>query len=222
MAVGSENRVLKDVATEAKQDAANALLTTIDLGIPASLGQKTMANSMPVVLPSDQTLLTIRRDELSQYVSTGFAFATSILTLTVNTAETNLVYITNPNGSGKTFYLAVSLLTTDISKANFGTFTFYTGPTVTVNGTAMTIVNLLAGSANASVVSAFSGPTTSAKGNLVETQFYGGNNASAQNWKISDYLNPYIILPANNKLLLTGSAKANTTAVTILLKWFEA
>lgn len=53
-------------ATEAKQDSQitqltniSNTLTDIDNGIPASLGQQNMANSMPVVLASDQTSLPL-------------------------------------------------------------------------------------------------------------------------------------------------------------------
>lgn len=45
-------------STLAAQNTGNASLASIDLGIPTGLGQTTMANSMPVVIPSDQTLST--------------------------------------------------------------------------------------------------------------------------------------------------------------------
>jgi len=45
-------------ATEAKQDVGNASLTSIDSKLN-SLGQKTMANSMPVTLASDQTPIQV-------------------------------------------------------------------------------------------------------------------------------------------------------------------
>jgi hypothetical protein len=45
----------KDFATSAKQDTGNNSLNSIDSKMN-SLGQKTMAGSMPVVLPSDQTI----------------------------------------------------------------------------------------------------------------------------------------------------------------------
>ncbi len=47
------------VATEAKQDTQITILNSIDSGIPAGLGQTTMANSMPVVLASDQTAIPV-------------------------------------------------------------------------------------------------------------------------------------------------------------------
>jgi hypothetical protein len=45
-------------STSANQVTANASLASIDAGIPAALGQTTMANSMPVVIASDQTPVT--------------------------------------------------------------------------------------------------------------------------------------------------------------------
>lgn len=46
-------------ATAANQATANTSLAAIDAGIPAALGQTTSANSMPVVLPSDQIITTM-------------------------------------------------------------------------------------------------------------------------------------------------------------------
>jgi hypothetical protein len=62
----TDSILVPGVATEAKQDAGNTTLTTIsstltsiDNGIPVALGQTTMANSMPVVISSDQTSLPV-------------------------------------------------------------------------------------------------------------------------------------------------------------------
>jgi hypothetical protein len=46
-------------ATAANQATEIASLAAIDAGIPAALGQTTMANSMPVVIASDQTALPV-------------------------------------------------------------------------------------------------------------------------------------------------------------------
>lgn len=65
-----------DFATEAKQDAQTALLTTIDADtndiatnssainnkLPVTLGQKTMANSLAVVIASDQSTVGVELD----------------------------------------------------------------------------------------------------------------------------------------------------------------
>lgn len=50
---------LSSQATAANQTTELATLASIDAGIPASLGQKTMANSMPVVIASDQSALPV-------------------------------------------------------------------------------------------------------------------------------------------------------------------
>lgn len=50
---------LTGVATEAKQDTQITALNSIDAGIPSALGQTTMAQSMPVVLASDQTSIPV-------------------------------------------------------------------------------------------------------------------------------------------------------------------
>jgi hypothetical protein len=47
------------VATTSLQTAGNNSLASIDAGIPAGLGQTTMAASMPVVLASDQTAIPV-------------------------------------------------------------------------------------------------------------------------------------------------------------------
>lgn len=47
------------VATEAKQDTQITILNTIASGIPISLGQTTMANSMPVTIANNQTPIPV-------------------------------------------------------------------------------------------------------------------------------------------------------------------
>ncbi len=47
------------LATAAKQDSQTTLLTNIDGGIPAALGQTTMSASMPVTIASDQSQLVV-------------------------------------------------------------------------------------------------------------------------------------------------------------------
>lgn len=47
-------------STSALQTAANASLVSIDAALPATLGQTTMANSLAIVIASDQTTLTVQ------------------------------------------------------------------------------------------------------------------------------------------------------------------
>lgn len=57
---GSSISTLPTNAAQAdKQDIGNVSLASIDLGIPAALGQAVMANSMPVVISSDQSAIQV-------------------------------------------------------------------------------------------------------------------------------------------------------------------
>lgn len=56
------------LATAAKQDAQTALLTTIDAGIPAALGQTTMSASMPVTMASDQSAIPITSTDIIEHL----------------------------------------------------------------------------------------------------------------------------------------------------------
>lgn len=66
-------------ATEAKQDAIIASLSSIDAGIPAALGQATMAASQPVVIASNQSAVPISASSLP--LPTGAATETTLSTL---------------------------------------------------------------------------------------------------------------------------------------------
>ena len=55
----TENIQVDTEDLEALVTITNTILTSIDAGIPATLGQTTMANSMPVVIASDQTPLPV-------------------------------------------------------------------------------------------------------------------------------------------------------------------
>lgn len=99
-------------ATEAKQDTEisslttiNATLTSIDSGIPTALGQQTMANSMSVVLASNQTVLNVNATlvdepikmsgtENGQPGGTEFVFVNNLKTqiLAAKDREQNLSY----------------------------------------------------------------------------------------------------------------------------------
>ena len=92
-------------ATAANQTTANASLSSIDAGIPATLGQTTMANSMPVVLPSNQVISTSPTDSTKATYSAsavGFvcaAAATDIFTLQGSATKTIRVISLGVTGS---------------------------------------------------------------------------------------------------------------------------
>ena len=86
--------------------ATEASLVTMDAGIPAALGQALMASSMPVVLPSDQTVpVSGTFWQATQPVSGTFWQATQPVSGTVTTVEpsvssTSISRVANAASSG--------------------------------------------------------------------------------------------------------------------------
>jgi len=52
-------KLIATPATKTKQDVGNTALASIDAGIPAALGQTTMAASMPVTIASNQSPISV-------------------------------------------------------------------------------------------------------------------------------------------------------------------
>lgn len=82
-------------STSALQTTGNASLASIDLGIPAGLGQTTMSASMPVVIASDQSRILVNNKAAqtpnsATNVSIGVA-STSVLAS--NTSRTGAVFM---------------------------------------------------------------------------------------------------------------------------------
>lgn len=65
-------------AVETLLTSANATLTDIENGIPESLGQKTMAESMPVVISSDQSPASLNNQSIGQQGAAVPGYATMI------------------------------------------------------------------------------------------------------------------------------------------------
>lgn len=104
-------------ATAANQTTGNTSLSNIDGKLPATLGQKTSANSLAVVLASDQSSLSVTTPTLD----------------VVDLCDTPLVDATTINGSAGAFTQVVASLAADVKKIQIadtsGSFIgVYTGP----------------------------------------------------------------------------------------------
>lgn len=216
-------------ATSALQTTGNTSLSSIDSKTP-TLGQKTMANSQPVVIASDQTAFPVTisgaitaqsRREHDYYISQGNAFGliSADSALTANSTETNLVYIRNPSLT-KSVYIFQMFASDDVAGGNnWIRFKLYYNPTVSANGTLQTVPNLLAGSATASTTLAYYSPTVTTRGTLIRSWSQGFNNAAGPiNEPHQDH---YLILPPSQTLLFTATAKANGNAINAMFYWFE-
>lgn len=185
-------------------------LTLIDTNLNAFATQNTTDLNRP----------DFQRPEISVRAANGIAYGVVIQSVAVNATETPVLYVNNPSGSGKTIYIVGGFLAADIQSPNWARFFIYNGPTITANGTIQSINNLLAGSGNTSVALAYTLPTASAFGTLMDIVMDGGAN-SGGNPKSRYHPSSYIIIPPNTKLLITANAKGNNTPIVIILKWFE-
>lgn len=131
-------------ATAANQATEIASLASIDAGIPAALGQTTMANSMPVVFANDQTPILVTASSNSDFTFGDITLAAIAIAVVRRTA-----YIEQTSNAQR------SIVSASASDAAAGTgartvrITYFTatwtGPffeTVTLNGT--TPVNTVA------------------------------------------------------------------------------
>jgi len=172
-----------------------------------------------VVGASDTVPSSIARFEPNHQIVIGNAYTQISTGLTIGTAEANVFYMKN-NSTSKTVYIFNALAVQDVGNDNnWAIFRLYYNPTVSANGTAATISNMLAGSANTSGCNAFTAPTVTTRGTLAKYWVSGINNVAAV---IQDVLFPnYFVLPPAQSLLITGAAKSNGQAMNNLFQWFE-
>jgi len=176
-------------------------------------GQKTVAGSIPVVLPSNQYQTSYSFNKL------GTLFSVVREWSNVGTSEKNLIHIFNPNGSGKNLVLFRAIMTCFDTVDAFIVFRLYGNPTITGNGTALTINNgLITASPTASVANAYYDPSTSALGTQRRTIKSPGTDSGAS--AVLDIDGGLIIAP-NNRVLITGTADGTNRDVSISLEWGE-
>lgn len=202
-------------------DASNAseteLLGGTDQTKIGNVGDRLKVDA--IVTVSEAT--TYNRSELSRRVSLGDAFGVYTTAVSVATTETNVIYMNNPSNSGHTVYVAAALLASVITATGWSEFYVYTQPTVTSNGTALTVNNLLAGSVNASTTLVYRNPVTSTRGTLIDSTLYGSNNTAPNAEMTARVVEPYYILPPGTRLLISARGKNATTPLVIIIKWFE-
>lgn len=155
-------------------------------------------------------------DELVAFNENGQNYTATTNNITMGTAETPFYYFYNPAGSGKNIRIY------NISLAAYGanaasTFRLYKSPTITANGTALTVTNNNIGSAISNVATAFSQPSASSNGTLIRVYSIAAA-VSTQNFNIPGY----IILQPNQALLMTSNSGTNNANTVCRFDWTEA
>jgi len=156
-----------------------------------------------------------RPHSLGQYLAeNGKMFdATTGVTTIATAAENDFVYLKNPTGSGKILRLNVAILTISATSNKSSFFRYYRNPTVTANGTALTINNRKSGG-QASVMQVYKLPTISAKGNIFEIKNVGISS-------VVNNFNLEVMLNEGDSILISTQPSSTNMDTAVSLVWAE-
>ena len=155
------------------------------------------------------------------YLGNGYICSLNVLTIASSATETPVMYIVNPSSnsnqgaSGQS--LGLFLTTKKMSEASnvasaTTIFKYYGNPTVTVNGSALTINSLRPALGTSSKMNAYKSPSVSDNGTFIA--------AFAVNYQQIDSQVLNILDPGTSTLITANSDTANTEII-LELVWFE-
>lgn len=177
---------------------------------PASNVDGTLTN--PTADPKGNLITVSEASALSRW-GQMFIVTTGVITVG-STAETPFFLFRNPNASGKSVRISKLILTPPNGAGNT-TYNFYVNPTITGNGTALTIVGARQ-TGQATVVSlANKLPTVSANGTLFNS--LNLNQGAVYNLDVDFSL----WLEANNSILVTSQQSQNGAGISNLTMIFS-
>lgn len=138
------------------------------------------------------------------------------VTLPNGGVEANVVLFRNPNGSGKKVYIRNITFSNTQGAGKSVTMRVYANPTVTANGTVLSVVSMnVGGGAVFPVILTNTSPTTSSRGTKLNVL------AQTNEQGTMDY-DWGLIVNANNSLLITGTGTANNIPMVLNVIWSEA
>jgi len=142
------------------------------------------------------------------------------INITGGGTENNFLLLKNPSGSGKRLKIIDITIGFTNTVNVMATFKLYASPTITTNGTALTIKpGRIGASTPSSVIQAYSTPTISARGSeYLNFMVTGGPNAPSS-YHIE--VDQSIIVDANYNILLTGTPDGTNRNVLITIRWVE-
>lgn len=158
--------------------------------------------------------------ELLVFSLFGVTFSVNTSISLSNTTQTAALLITNPSSATvnirlNNFYIVTS------GTQGISTVTAYINPTISSNGTVLSILNTTIGNANSSSSLAYSAPTASSMGTALFTTVF---NAAGPTNGILDLKQSIIITPGNSLLFtVTMSDLGLLTSVTnyLFCQWVE-
>jgi hypothetical protein len=136
-----------------------------------------------------------------------------------SSGEKMVLYFRNPNASGKIIKLVDATFGLTNTVSSEAIVRIYANPTVTANGTAVTVSPAyIGGSQAASVALLTTAPTVTANG----TQYFAAQTSGGANNNGFHYeFDQALILAANNSLLFTGNPDGTNRGLMVTLSWTE-
>jgi hypothetical protein len=178
----------------------------------------TTANTLTIEADGSITTGDVRALDVEN--NKGFSVVAEVLPGV--TTETPIFLIKNPNASGVTLkviqFIMGLLASVGSATGNNAILRLYLDPTITSNGTALTISNLASKTgAPTSVMTAFSSPVIAANGTKI-----GAYALASQEGTLFVPQNFTRLLGANHNWLITQTALVNGTATGVIqLEWIE-
>lgn len=148
------------------------------------------------------------------------AYAITINQINGQATETDLLSISNPNGSGKTVRLYSIANWVFPNSNNWCVFRYYRGSSGISGGATVTPSNLTSGSSNTSVLSVKSLPTVTTRGTTLASRAGPAGNTQGSIYT-GELLQGYWSIPANSAMVVTAECKANNVPTMVTLEEFE-
>lgn len=144
-----------------------------------------------------------------------FIVTTNVVTI-ATTAETTMLYINNPAGSGKILKISKIYFGAPTSNNTNCLYRLYLNPTITINGTAVSAMGRRQTGQNASVCSFFTSPTATANGTLLEIH----RVSSSAGEQPFDFQHG-IFLEPGNRILVTATVSATALSAHANIEFIE-
>lgn len=185
---------------------------------PVSVYNETSGNQLGI--NADGSLNTV--DASASLADSDKIFQISeTITITGGGTENNFLLIRNPSGSGKRIKIIDITIGFTNTVSVLAIFKLYASPTITANGTAITIKPGRIGSGvPSSAMNAYSTPTISARG----SQYLAFTVAGGPNIPASYHLDvdQSILIDSTYDVLLTGTPDGTNRNVLITIRWVES
>ena len=208
-------------------DASTTTITEDNVGVSRITSQRALHTNLrnqsgTEIGTSTNPLIAITQNingasDLSKLVVSNklYSMGTDISAATSN-VNNPLVLFRNPSGSGKTIYIYKISFATDVANVNINA-KIWSDPTVTSNGSAITVGSrYIGGGASAAVSLLTSLPTVSSSGTQLEAGVNGQNANSLS--MIGEFS---IAIAENHALLFTADPLSNNRNVAVSIIWAE-